>query len=162
ETLAARRAVLNGHNQALHTRREPWGVSVFEAQAALAALAPGIRPMTPVRLRGPVLAALDAQTARRTREQLREVATLGGFTLIERDSGWIGARVHTPEEAQQAFEMADRLAEHTLPEARPALAYVVEETGLRPAIELADWRRLFTFLESVQLTLNSFQPEVFR
>jgi very-short-patch-repair endonuclease len=162
ETLAARRFTLNNHADALHARREPWGVSVFEAQAALAALTATIRPMTQVRLRGPVLAALDAATFRRTREQLRDFATLRGFTLSEGESGWTGALVRTPEQTQRAFDLAERLGEQTLPAARPALVYVIEQTGLRAPVEIENWRHVFAFLDAVSITLRTYKMEIFR
>jgi very-short-patch-repair endonuclease len=162
ESLAARRATLGGHLDALHANREPWGVSVFAAQAALIGLAPHIRPMTPVRLRGPVLQALGAAEARRVRQELREYGDLGGFTNTEQASGWLGARVGSPEQAQRAFELTERLTDQTLPAARPWLHYIVEQTGLRPAIEVADWRAVFAFLESIRATLTSYKMEVFR
>jgi len=162
ESLAASRAALDGHQHALHDKRVPWGVSVFEAQTVLIGLAPLLRPMTPVRLRGDVLTALDGGTARRVRQELREYATLGGFILTGRESGWIGAQIRTAEEAQRAFELADRLAERTLPAARPALLYVVEQTGLRPAIEVEDWRQVFALLDGVRATLASYEPRVYQ
>ncbi len=161
ESLAVCRDLLGAHQHALHDKRDPWGVSVFDAQTVLIGLTAHIRPMTPVRLRGDVLAALDAATARRVRQDLREFANLGGFTLTERESGWAGANIHSTEDAQRAYELADRLSEQTLPAARPALLYVVEQTGLRPAVEVGDWRSVFAFLDGVRSTLSSYHPSVF-
>src|SRR4029453_16112062 len=99
ETLAARRDTLNDHDAALHQVRDPWGISAFQAQSALIALSATVWPMTTVRLRGEALTALDAATARRVREQLRDFATLGGFTVPEQQSGWAGADIRTPQQA---------------------------------------------------------------
>jgi very-short-patch-repair endonuclease len=162
ESLAASRTALDGHQHALHDKRGPWGVSVFEAQTVLIGLTPHLRPMPSVRLRGEVLTALDGGTARRVRSELREYATLGGFTLTGRESGWIGAQIRTPEDAQRAYELADRLAERTLPAARPALLYVVEQTGLRPAVEVEDWRQVFALLDGVRATFAAYEPKVYQ
>ncbi|MET7395248.1 AAA domain-containing protein [Dactylosporangium sp. NPDC005572] len=162
ETLAARRAALNDHDDALHQVREPWGVSAYQSQSALMALSSVVWPMTGVRLRGPVLAALDAATARRVREQLRDYATLGGFTMTEQQSGWAGAAVHTPQDAEAAFDLAERINEQLLPAARPALQYVSDGTGLRAPNDLNGWRKLFGFLDAVAATLAQFREDVYR
>lgn len=162
ETLTTKRAQLNGHDEALHQVREPWGVSAYQSQNALVALSGVVRPMTSVRLRGQTLAALDAGTARRVREQVRDFAALGGFTLTGQQAGWVGAAVHTPADAEAAFDLAERLAERTLPAARPGLRHVQEQTGLRPPADLAGWRQLFAFLDGVATTLTQFREDVFR
>ncbi|GAB3864464.1 hypothetical protein GCM10027610_112860 [Dactylosporangium cerinum] len=162
ETLTTKRAQLNGHDEALHQVREPWGVTAYQSQCALVALSETVRPMTPVRLRGQTLAALDAGTTRRVREQLRDFAALGGFTLTAQQSGWVGAAVRTPADAEAAFDLAERLAERTLPAARPGLRHVQERTGLRAPADLAGWRNLFGFLDGVAATLTQFHEDVFR
>ncbi|WP_190248968.1 DUF4011 domain-containing protein, partial [Dactylosporangium sucinum] len=162
ETLAARRAALNDHDEALHQVREPWGVSAYQSQSALMALSSVVWPMTAVRLRGPSLAGLDAPAARRVREQLRDYATLGGFTLTEQQSGWAGAAVHSPQDAEAAFDLAERINEQLLPAARPALKYVGDGTGLRAPNDLNGWRQLFGLLDAVAATLAHFREDVYR
>ncbi|MEV4518071.1 AAA domain-containing protein [Dactylosporangium sp. NPDC049525] len=166
ETLVTKRAQLNGHDEALHQVREPWGVSAYQSQSALVALSAFLseagQSMTAVRLRGQTLAALDAGTARRVREQLRDFAALGGFTITAQQSGWVGAAVRTPADAEAAFDLVERLAERTLPAARPGLRHVQEQTGLRPPADLAGWRNLFAFLDGIAATLSNFRDDVFR
>jgi very-short-patch-repair endonuclease len=162
ETLAARRATLNDHDDALHQVREPWGISAYQAQSALIALSTVVWPVTAVRLRGQALTALDKITARRIREQLRDFATLGGFTVTGQQSGWSGANVRTPQEAEAAFDLAERLVEQTLPAAGPALRYVQDGTGLRKPADLDGWRQLFAFLDSIAATFAQFRDSVFR
>ncbi|UWP82104.1 AAA domain-containing protein [Dactylosporangium fulvum] len=162
ETLAARRATLNDHDDALHRVREPWGISAYQCQNTLMALSSVVWPVTAVRLRGQALTALDGATARRVREQLRDYATLGGFTLSGQESGWIGAEVRTPQDAETAFDLAERLAEQTLPAARPALRYVQDGTGLHTPADLAGWQQRFAFLDAVAATFAQFREDVFR
>ncbi|WP_433211106.1 AAA domain-containing protein [Dactylosporangium sp. CS-047395] len=162
ETLAARRAALNDHDEALHQIRGPWGISAFQAQTELIRLNAVVHPMPGVRLRGPVLEALDEAGARRLREQLRDYATVGGFNLTEQESGWIGSAVRTPQEAQVAFDLTERLAGRTLAETRPALEYVAAQTGLQRPTNVTGWRALFAFLDQIAATLQNFRPEVYR
>src|SRR6185437_6460381 len=100
ERLVDRRARLAGYREALHTPREPWGVSVFAARAAMLGATP-----VEVRLRGATLAALDGATTRRVREELREYVSLGGL----QDSPWAGAAVSSGEQAQSAYDLVNRL-----------------------------------------------------
>ncbi len=152
ERLADRRARLAEHAAALHTPREPWGVSAFEARAALLRAA-----SVDVRLRGPVLAALDQVTTRRVREELREYVGLGAL----RESAWTGAAVATPEQAQDAYELVGRLHTETLPAGRAEVDRVIAETGLTAPLRLADWAELFALLDGVEATLARFDPAVF-
>lgn len=161
ETVESRRAALNDHVEALHVRREPWGITAFEARAALMRIADTGGPTTDVRLRGAVLEGLDGATARRLREQLRDFATLGGFTLTERESPWAGSAVHTPDQTREAHELAERSAGQTLRQTTPALEYVLAETGLRRPARLDEWHRLFDLVDGVGATLRTYRPEVF-
>jgi very-short-patch-repair endonuclease len=162
ETVAARRAALNDHAQALHEAREPWGISAFQAQAALLDSATNSGPTSQVRLRGQVLHSLDSATARQVREELRDYATLGGFTLTERNSGWSRASVYTPGEAQHANELAERMTERTFPKARRALEYIARETAMPIPSDVDGWRKLLGYVDSVEATLRSYSETVFR
>src|SRR4051794_33741173 len=66
QRLDARRRELNDWNRALHERRAPWDVSLFEAQQRLLAL--GDDSETDVRLRGDALRAFDSGSVERARE----------------------------------------------------------------------------------------------
>jgi REase_MTES_1575/AAA domain/Protein of unknown function (DUF4011) len=157
ETLADRRDRLNDHATALHEPRAPWGVSVFEAQAAMT----GAPAATPVRLRGPALAALDQATARQVRDELREYAGLGAFTLTPDLSAWAGAQLATPEQAQAAFEAAQRLAARSLPEARARFDDLILHSGLVPPARLGEWPAVFALFDEVSAALAELAPEVF-
>ena len=152
ERLADRRARLAGYNDALHAPREPWGVSVFTARAALVGAAP-----VEVRLRGPVLAALDNTTTRRVREELREYVGLGAL----RDSAWLTVRVSTPEQAQDAYDLVGRLHTETVPAARVQLDRLLAETGLTEPDRLRDRAELGALVDGVSHTLSTFDSTVF-
>src|SRR4051812_40854265 len=138
--------------EALHAPREPWGVSVFEARAALVGAGP-----VEVRLHGPALAALDPVTTRRVREELSEYVSLGGLG----DSAWLGLRVSTPEEARDAYELAGRMRDETLPAAREQLGRVLAATGLPAPATMRAWAGITTLVETVQGILSTFDRAVF-
>jgi very-short-patch-repair endonuclease len=152
ERLVDRRARLAGYDEALHTKREPWGVSVFAARAGLLAATP-----VETRLRGPALSALDQNTTRRVREDLREFVSLGGA----RKSAWIGARVTSAESAQAAYDLVGRLRAETLPAGQAEVDRVVVETRLAEPTRLRDWKALFELLDGVRVTLSRFDRAVF-
>jgi very-short-patch-repair endonuclease len=152
ERLVDRRARLAGYGEALHAPREPWGVSVFAARAALLGTA-----AVEVRLRGEVLAALDATTTRRVREELREYVGLGGL----RESAWAGAAIRTAGDAQQAYEAVDRLHSGALMAARTQVSRVAAEAGLAEPTRLGAWPALFDLLDGVATTLSTLDGSVF-
>jgi hypothetical protein len=151
ERLIDRRSRLAGYAAALHEPRQPWEVSVFQAQAALLSLpAPG-----PVRLRGPALAGLDAATTRQVRELMREYGLLGGFAAAS--SPWHGSAVRTGAQAQEAWLAAGRLAGASLATVSREIASV----GLPPPATLADLRAARALIDGVAGTLARFDPAVF-
>jgi hypothetical protein len=85
QRLEARRRELNEWKTALHRRREPWGLSLFDAEEVLLALP--AEAETDVRVRGEKLHALTADGLERAREQLREFVGLAGCTPIPRRRG---------------------------------------------------------------------------
>ena len=163
QTVADRRARLNGYVEGLHCRREPFGLSVFEARTRLLGLQQrfGGAADTAIRLHGQQLAALDGATFRRLTEELEEFTGLGGLTLTPEESAWAGATVTSAEQAQAVFEGVGRLRQQTLPGARALLGRVLAQTGLRPPASLAEWRQALALLDGVAATLQVFAQEVF-
>jgi hypothetical protein len=154
ETLVDRRGRLSGYAAALHERRDPWGVTAFEAKSALLSLPPA----GPFRLRGPALAVVDGVAARRVRELLREYAALGG--LAPPSSPWHESTVHSGAEAQEAWLASGRLASGAT-----AAAAVVDRAlasvGLAPPGTLAQMRAARSLVDGVAATLSAFDPAVF-
>src|SRR5262249_23046258 len=67
----------------------------------------------------------------RVRDDLREFAHLGGFTLRPGGSPWLGAALHNREQAREAVDRAVLLSTRTLPRLTARLSAACEETGLR-------------------------------
>src|SRR5690242_18174495 len=91
--LVDRKRRLIRHSSALHKVHEPWGLSAYDVQSALLGI--------PARARGSArLAApeeITPELADRVRDDLREFAHLGGFTLRPGSSPWLGAALHVRE-----------------------------------------------------------------
>jgi very-short-patch-repair endonuclease len=163
ERLVSRRDRLNAHDSAMHRRRSPWKVAVFDAQCALISLTEqhGAAADTTLRFGGIELASLDAATMRQLKDDLFEYASLGGLTLTRSDSPWAGAHVVSAEQAEAALEAATRLQTGTAPDTRLALEDVLRQTGLVTPQTLTGWHGVLTLLDEVASTLHRFRPEVF-
>jgi very-short-patch-repair endonuclease len=125
--LVDRKRRLTRHSSALHKVHEPWGLSAYDVQSALLGI--------PARARGSArLAApeeITPELADRVRDDLREFAHLGGFTLRPGGSPWLGAALHSREQARDAVDRAVLLSTRTLPRLTARLSAACEETGLR-------------------------------
>ena len=161
-TLIERRTRLVEHSRALHEKREPWGVSAWDAQLALATLS--ARPHAPtsrVRVHGKALLSLSRDRVAELSRALTEAASLGAWTAGLEDDPWYAARVTSPEEAAQALEICSRLASGGLEALRRQLGETLREAGLPEAQSPADWAAALEILEQVRQTLEVFRPEVF-
>jgi very-short-patch-repair endonuclease len=126
--LVDRQRRLNEHAAALHEAHEPWGLTPFEVQSALLGIPQEAR--TPVRLAAPE--RITADRADQIRDELREFAHLGGFTIRPRSTPWFGATLRTAEDARRAGDLASRLSSHILPMLTDRCRRAAEQTGLRP------------------------------
>jgi very-short-patch-repair endonuclease len=138
---------LTRHASALHQRHQPWGRTPFEVQSALLGV-PG-EARVGVRLTNPEL--ISSERADRIRDELREFAYLGGFSLRPDSTPWYTAVVRSPEDARKASELAARLSSRSLPLLLDRAARASAEVGLRPAQSYPDvtvMMRLFAGIES--------------
>ena len=161
-TLVERREALVAHSHALHRRREPWGVTAYDAQSALAELTDRRpAPRSRVRVRGESLERLRRAELDQLREHLVEAANDGVLGVGPDDDPWFGARLSTPEQAQQALEAATDLAQSALPAARAAMSAVLEQIGMGPARTVSTWGQTIELLGAVRQSLEVFSPAVF-
>ncbi len=162
EGLYARRDRLDAHRHALHSRREPWGVSVFDGLAALARLTRPRRPPTSrVRLDGDVLRRLDVPRMHRVSELLTAAAAAGAWSEERRKDPWAAARITDETARARAAELTHDFAHGRLDDDRAALDELLTSCGLAPAQVPGDWAVGITLLEGVRDTLRVLHPEVF-
>ena len=162
-TLNDRRIRLVEHCSALHDKRNPWGVSAFDAQVALAQLwSRRMPPTSRVRLHGDALKGISRERVTELSQSLTEVASLGAWIVGEDDDDpWYGGRVTSPDEAAQALEIAGGLGGDGLQAAQRQLGAAMHEAGLPNAETPADWGRALGVVERVRQTLEIFRVEVF-
>lgn len=162
EELSDIRRNLGGYMDQLHVKRDPWGVSAYDALQVLAdltAVKPG--PRTKVRFNLDTLnkiAADGAQTAGRILEAAQEA---GIFNETRATNPWHGVVISASEMVPAAVEAVITLAADSLPKVRSHIARTVKETGLTPAKSLDEWRDQLHMLEGVREVLNVFEPQIF-
>lgn len=161
-----RRQKLINHNGAMHGRRDPWGVSVFDAQVALSGVAPDAR--TEIRLAGDELRALDAEVRLNTREALEDYALLGGPAVLAGpgSSTWRLAlttnSIATPNLAAEALDLCTSLSERTLPQTTRLLNAAAESVGFEPTGSFAGWADALQLWGEIRSTTTVFSRAIWR
>ena len=72
------------------------------------------------------------------RDELREFAHLGGFTMRQGSTPWFGAALRTPEDAREAWQLAAQLSSYDLPRLMDRQARSSAALGLRPPATYAE------------------------
>jgi very-short-patch-repair endonuclease len=154
-----RRERLNGYADAIHTPREPWGVSVYDARAVVMGIGPAGH--SPVRFRGQTLIRLDEAGYRQAVEDLRSYVAKGGLTLFRSGRPWSKASIRSSEQAQSAWTLVGRLAERTLPNASRALAAAAKETGVDSPQTLASWAERVEIWQRIDTASATFDAAIY-
>ena len=160
DTLVRRRADLVAHNEAMHGRRAPWDVSVYEILCRRADI--------PETAQSPQSVNVDVLTGpvyRQARQDLRDYSVLGGLGLSPATSPWFGAlgagTVATAALAEAASTAASNLCTHTWPQVLARLKHLAMECGLRQPTDLPGWGELLELVESVFLTCSVLNEAAF-
>ena len=95
---------IDDHAAVVNEVRDPWGVSLFNAQARLMRIPQRQRSM--LRVRGGMLQELAGEAAERARDDLREYAELQDQV----HTPWAGADIRSREDAELASDMARNLS----------------------------------------------------
>jgi len=154
-----RRERLNAYAEAIHTPRDPWGVSVYDARADLLGITPSGH--SPVRFRGEALNRLDDAGYRHAVEDLRSYVAKGGLTLSRSGRPWSQASIRSSEQAQSVWTLVGRLSEQTLPNASRTLVAAAVETGVDPPATLAGWAERIEIWQRIQRTSSTFDPAIY-
>ena len=160
--LIAVRDELAGHRGAMHERREPWGVSVDEAQAAIAAFyAKKPAPRSHAGIDPGELDAISATRRDELRDQLVGVAELGAWRTDGTPDPWYGGRVVGVQQAARTKELVTRLADGGLQEHRDLINALSDKVGLPEARTVLESEQQLELMSEAHGTLETFRPEIF-
>ena len=152
--LADRVQRIDQHAAVMNEVRQPWGISLFNAQARLMRIPEQQR--STLRVRRDKLQALSAEAADRARNDLREYAGLQG----QIHAPWADAAIRSREEAELASDMARNLSA-TLPGELGRLSGICRELGLPQQATYAAWADLYSLLDAVSGTSRLLGNDVF-
>jgi len=161
--LVRRRRELLDHNEALHRQREPWGISMYEAQAG--ALTDDDMLRVDARFVGNVLETLTAETFAQAANELDRFVSLGGLQLRAGFGPWAAAfqagSITAAEHAQAVQQALTQLSSGTLPDAKQWINYVCTNSGLRSPETISGWAQTLDLINEVAATLTVFEPDIF-
>jgi very-short-patch-repair endonuclease len=163
ETLVRHRRALVDRTEALRSPREPWDISVYDAQSRLSGIPP--TATSAQRLSGEALTRLDGRAFRQARADLESFVGLGGLTISEATSPWASAfatdTITTADAARMALDATRTLASRTLPMTTARLQQVLIDCGLSAPRTVQTWMHALALLEGVAASLAVFDPAVF-
>ena len=146
--LVLRRNSLVEHRAALHKKRDPWGLSVFEIQERLLAVPDGAQ--TKLLLPEDVAKGISSKAFKRLAHQVEEWVDLDGHALDTKHPEWSRSAVTTQNQASKSFNLARELDWTYFPEARDAHFATLDELALARTETVVEWRRALDFLVNVQ------------
>ncbi len=155
--LADRQRRLSEHVTALHEAHPPWGLTPFGVQSALL----GVPEQARTAARLPSVERINKAVADQVRDDLREFAHLGGFTLRASSSPWFGAELQSTGEVQRACELVVRLSTHTLPMLTDRVGRASAGTGLEAPRGYADIAARMQLYAGIEQTLRVLDLAVF-
>lgn len=162
--LDRRRGELNGYAAALHDKRTPWNLSIYEVQAAL--LRFGAETTFTTRFHGSALENLSGETAEQAAIDLEEFVGLGGFALGSSASPWSRSPITTAAGAHQAFELLDTIRINHLPAATGGLTSAADETDVPEPQTIVEttalldlWTRIDDLASQVKVSAYTLELE---
>jgi hypothetical protein len=163
EQLVRRRDMLVRRTAALHEVRQPWGISVYDLQAALIGAPASVRSER--RLSTGALAELGADAFRQAEADLEQFVGMGGLTMNASNSPWYSAlaagTIATAIQAAAVMEAMTTFTQHTLPHATARIETALSSVGLSRPETVAGWARTLELLHRASVCLEHFEPDVF-
>ncbi len=138
----------------------PSGLSAFELQGRLLHISPNQRSQ--VRWRGAELAVLTADTITHTQLLLTQLQGFSDLFLGTSSSPWAGATLPTGAAAQQAIDIARRLAYQSWPALLESASRMTKVLTLPDTSDIGELSSLLGLLNGIDGTLKFFQSAVFQ
>jgi very-short-patch-repair endonuclease len=155
-----RRDKLNQHDSRMHKIHAPTGQTVYEMQGSLLRLPSEVT--SPLRWRGPDLMGITAERSKGVLDLLGEAA--GFETLFNRTdpSPWCGVEMQDGQAAQNAIDLASRLAYEEFPSLTESLNQICGSSGVRLPKTMIEVHELLQLIARAKRILDLYQPIVFK
>lgn len=155
------RATLADHSRAMHEPRQPWDITVDQAQNEVTRL--GARrpaPRSRVRLSGEEMLRLVDDRKAEVVQILERVSQVGAWTTSGRVDPWYGADIVGPDQAGRSRDLvADLVAR--IPEHRARIAELCDSAGLPVPTTMREADQRLELLDAARRVLETFRPEIF-
>lgn len=154
-----RRDRLNRHEQRMHERRAPTGMSIYEMQASLLRLPAEVA--SPIRWREPDLSSITTERAREIRVLLKEAGDFESLFNRTDPSPWCGVDLSNAEAAQRARDLFLRLAHEQLPRLLGTLSQVTQQAGFRATLDIGQIQEVLGELRKSNELLSIYEQDAF-
>ena len=158
--LELRREAMIKNAAAVHQRREPWQLSVFEMRERVLATPEAAR--TRLRLTRESAERLSSQKFEQLAGEIEEWTDLQGHLIRERHPQWVASTIESTEDVLNASDLIRDLHSDRLPEVRDLLSAALDEVGLELPTEIGEWSPTVDFLAKIESTLGTVQSELFQ
>lgn len=160
--LVSLRRRMQRYADALHKRRHPWNVSVYEALDELVELTSGDNhACTRARISSAGLANLDMQGLSNANKILTQAYDLGMLDKDRPANPWSQVPLNSAIMAERTVSKVHELATELLPLVREQISSAITQTELHRPLNLSQWHEQLAMLDGVRESLDVFVPEVF-
>ena len=155
----ARRLQLNEHARRVNTLRQPTGLSVNRMIGRLLRLPAAAK--SALRLRGEALTATTTERADEVKQWILDGAANPTLLLGTDRSPWNNADITDGRRAQEALDLATKVASELWPAFERLLGQVVHQVGVRPPGMFTEVGTFLALLRDVRRTREQYSAEIF-
>ena len=159
QELFRNKQTLVDYTEALHTRREPWGISAYEVQTQLLKIPKEAR--TPLVLSKEKLSRLNWDDLRDLQREAQQWIDLEGPWLPERYPNWAGASPDSADEIRRLLGLVRSLSQR-LRQCDFHLSSCAREMSLNVPRAVSDWSGLTGLLAEIGQDRLIFRPDMYR
>jgi very-short-patch-repair endonuclease len=160
EAFVERRNRLNQHDERVHRVYAPTGLSIYQMQGTLLRLPPGAT--SPIRWRGPEIAAITREKAKEVRDLLGEATGFAGLFNFTDPSPWCGIDLPDAQSAQTMLDRTRRLAHEGFPSLIQSLKQLTGHAKLRFPGNMTEAAKLLENTISANNVLSQYRKDIFR
>ncbi len=156
------RAELSGYANALHERRIPWGLSLFDVQNRLLEMegsSPQGSASESLQFPAAIIERLDQQSSREAQRDLSDWSDLSE-PLVSGRSPWTGARISTRDDVTQVMELLLQ-TESAIRAAQASMDDLLAEIEFADPGSLDAWAELLRLLNELDDICSRLTADVF-